>query len=113
MSAEPALALRITNPADQSTVKSGQTVAASVDLGQDGGTVTVRYYWYPELGETPVEQEDYRLTEPSTGRVADDNYWGKNSAKGTHRWSAPSPRRHQDHGLAVRRHHLPNPRMKP
>ncbi|MBI5855254.1 MAG: hypothetical protein HZB35_08525, partial [Nitrospirae bacterium] len=82
MSAEPALALRITSPAEHSIVKSGQTVTASVDLGQDSGIVTVRYYWYPELGETLVEQEDSRIREPGTGRVSNEKHSLADSTSG-------------------------------
>jgi hypothetical protein len=79
---QSALAFKIVSPADGATVKSGQTVTAGVDLGQDSGIVKVRYYWYPELGETLVEQEDYRLAEPGSGRMANEKYWGKDSATG-------------------------------
>lgn len=82
ITADPTLAFKITSPAAHSTLKSGQAVTASVDLGQDSGIVTVRYYWYPELGETLVEQEDYRLAEPGSGRMANEKYWGKDSTTG-------------------------------
>lgn len=82
ITADPTLAFKITSPAEHSTLKSGQVVTASVDLGQDSGIVTVRYYWYSELGETLVEQEDYRLAEPGSGRMANEKYWGKDSTTG-------------------------------
>ncbi len=62
-----ALAFKITSPAEHGTLKSGQTVTAAVDLGRDSGIVTVRYYWYPELGDTLVEQEDSRVREAGSG----------------------------------------------
>ena len=68
VTADQALAFKITSPAESSTLKSGQTVTAAVDLGQDSGIVTVRYYWYPELGETLVEQEDSRIRESRTDK---------------------------------------------
>jgi hypothetical protein len=80
--AQPAMAFKITSPAERGTLKSGQTVTAGVDLGRDSGIVTVRYYWYPELGDTLVEQEDYRLSEPGSSRVVDEKYGGKDSATG-------------------------------
>lgn len=45
-------------------------MTAGVDVGRDSGIVTVRYYWYPELGETLVEQEDSRIRDPGTGRAS-------------------------------------------
>ena len=68
LTAEHSYAFKIVTPADSAVIKSGQTVTASVDPGQDSGIVTVRYYWYPELGETLVEQEDFRIREPGAGR---------------------------------------------
>ena len=56
--AQPAFAFKIVEPQDGATVKSGQTVTAKVDPGQDAGIVQVRYYWYGESDETLVEQQD-------------------------------------------------------
>lgn len=55
---ETAFALKIVEPKEGSTVKAGQPVTARVDLGQDAGIVQVRYYWYAEMDETLVEQQD-------------------------------------------------------
>ena len=56
LSVEQAWAFKIVSPADGTTVQSGQTVTANVDLGADSGIVKVRYYWYPEQAETLVQQ---------------------------------------------------------
>ncbi|MDX2252268.1 MAG: PKD domain-containing protein [Nitrospira sp.] len=44
------------------TLASGVTVTARVDLGKDSGIVTVRYYWYGEQDEALVEQDDTTAT---------------------------------------------------
>lgn len=62
LSVEPALAFKVLAPAEKSLLKSGQTVTAQVDLGQDTGIVSVRYYWYGELDETLVEKEEATST---------------------------------------------------
>lgn len=53
-----AQAFKITEPAAGTTIASGQTVTAHVDLGHDIGIVKVRYYWYREQDETLVEREE-------------------------------------------------------
>ena len=55
--AEPAFAFKIVEPAENSVLKSGKTVTVKVDLGRDAGIVKVQYYWYGELDDTLVEQE--------------------------------------------------------
>jgi hypothetical protein len=55
---EPAEAFKIVEPKAGSTVKAGKPVTVKVDLGHDAGIVQVRYYWYGELDETLVEQQD-------------------------------------------------------
>ncbi|MEK6617771.1 MAG: hypothetical protein AABY90_03655 [Nitrospirota bacterium] len=57
LSAEPVCAFKILEPAENSVLKAGQTVTAKVDLGRDAGIVAVRYFWYGELDDTLVEQE--------------------------------------------------------
>ena len=54
---EQANAFKILEPAENSILKAGQPVTAKVDLGQDAGIVAVRYFWYGELDDTLVEQE--------------------------------------------------------
>ncbi|MEK7300563.1 MAG: Ig-like domain-containing protein, partial [Nitrospirota bacterium] len=58
LSAEQTFAFQIVAPADGATLKSGQAVTATVDLGADSGIVKVRYYWYGEQAETLVQQDD-------------------------------------------------------
>ena len=58
LSTQPAMAFKIVEPKEGSTVKAGQPVTAKVDLGRDAGIVQVSYYWYGELDETLVEQKD-------------------------------------------------------
>ncbi|MGH7908611.1 MAG: Ig-like domain-containing protein, partial [Thermodesulfobacteriota bacterium] len=57
LTAQPAFAFKIVEPAENSVLKSGKTVTVKVDLGRDAGIVKVRYYWYGELDDTLVEQE--------------------------------------------------------
>ena len=62
LTAQPAHALKIVEPAEGTKLTSGKTVTARVDLGKDSGIVTVRYYWYGEQDETLVGQEDATAT---------------------------------------------------
>lgn len=81
--ARPAHAFKIVNPADGAALKSGETVTAKVDLGSDSGIVRVRYYWYPELAETLVQQDDSDASSmPRQDRLADDRYWQRDSLSG-------------------------------
>ena len=59
---QPAEAFTITEPVNGTTLASGVTVTARVDLGKDSGIVTVRYYWYGEQDEALVEQDDTTAT---------------------------------------------------
>lgn len=52
-----ALAFKILEPAEQAVLQSGQTVTVKVDLGNDPGVVQVRYYWYGELDEALVQED--------------------------------------------------------
>lgn len=55
---QPAQAFKIVGPTVQTSLQSGKNVSVTVDLGRDEGVVKVLYYWYPEYGETLVEQAD-------------------------------------------------------
>jgi len=81
--AGPAFAFKIVEPAENSVLKSGKTVAVKVDLGRDAGIVKVRYYWYPENADTLVEQE---ASEPAGGsgqnRIADERFFQKDTVTG-------------------------------
>ena len=81
--AQPAFAFKIVSPADGSTIKSGQTLTARVDLGADSGIVNVRYYWYPDQAETLVQQDDSAASiMPQQDRLSDDRFAQKDSITG-------------------------------
>lgn len=83
LSVEQAFAFKIVTPAEGSTLKSGQTVTAQVDLGADSGIVKVRYYWYGELAETLVQQDDSDASiMPQQDRLGDDRFFQKDSISG-------------------------------
>jgi hypothetical protein len=65
-----ALAFKIIEPTEGATLFAGSTVTARVDLGKDIGIVKVRYYWYGELDDTLVEQEDITATGSIVAPVA-------------------------------------------
>ena len=77
--AMPSYAFKIVEPAEGSTVESGGTVTARVDVGSDTGIVKVRYYWYPEAADTLVEQDEERSGKSSQDRLADEKYWQRDS----------------------------------
>lgn len=83
LSAEQTFAFKIVAPADGATLKSGQAVTATVDLGADSGIVKVRYYWYGELAETLVQQDDSDASiMPQQDRLSDDRFSQKDSISG-------------------------------
>lgn len=77
----PAQAFKIVEPKPDSTLKSGDTVQAIVDLGRDAGIVAVRYFWYADQAETLVEQDESKPT-GAQEKIAADRYWQKDSAVG-------------------------------
>lgn len=83
LSTQQAFAFKIVTPADGSTITSGQTITARVDLGADSGIVKVRYYWYPDQAETLVQQDDSTASiMPQQDRLSDDRYAQKDSITG-------------------------------
>jgi|CXWL01.1.fsa_nt_gi hypothetical protein len=83
LSAEQTFAFKIMAPADGATLKSGQAVTATVDLGADSGIVKVRYYWYGEQAETLVQQDDSDASiMPQQDRLSDDRFSQKDSISG-------------------------------
>jgi len=52
-----AQAFKIMEPVENSLLKSGETVTAKLDLGNETGVIRVRYYWYGEQDETLVQEE--------------------------------------------------------
>jgi len=82
-SADRAFAFKIVTPAEGSPLKSGQAITAKVDLGADSGIVKVRYYWYGELAETLVQQNDSDASiMPQQDRLSDDRFSQKDSISG-------------------------------
>lgn len=55
---EQAWAFKIVVPKEGTVLKSGETIQAQVDVGDDPGIVEVRYYWYGELDDTLVEKAE-------------------------------------------------------
>ena len=72
LTAHPAQAFKIIEPAEGAKLTSGTMITARVDLGKDSGIVQVRYYWYGEQDDTLVEQEDAKIGRASCReRVSD------------------------------------------
>ena len=83
LSAQPAQALKIVEPAEGTKLTSGKTVTARVDLGKDSGIVKVRYYWYAEQAETLVQQDDSDAsTMPRQDKLGNDRFFQKDSIAG-------------------------------
>jgi hypothetical protein len=81
--AQPAYAFKITEPAAGTTLASGQTVTAHVDLGNDIGIVKVRYYWYRERDEALVQQEETDSgSSKSEAKISVDKFLQKDSVVG-------------------------------
>jgi len=76
LSAQPAFAFRIVEPKEGATVKAGQPVTVKVDLGGDAGLVNVKYFWYREMDETLVEQEEVKGG-AGGNKLLVDKYWQK------------------------------------
>jgi hypothetical protein len=80
----PVEAFKIQEPAENGTLKSGDTITAKVDQGFDTGIVKVRYYWYPEGSETLVEHEETeRHGGAERGRIGDDRFFQRDSVTGS------------------------------
>lgn len=78
-----AQAFKIISPEEEAAIKSGQTITARVDLGSDSGIVKVRYYWYPELADTLVQQDDSEASVmPPQDRLGNDRFFQRDSISG-------------------------------
>ena len=78
-----AVAFSITEPAAGTKLTSGKTVTAHVDLGNDIGIVKVRYYWYRELDETLVQQDEREPgSSTSDAKISVDKFLHKDSVVG-------------------------------
>ncbi len=83
LSAPQVFAFKLQSPSDGATLKSGQAVTVTVDLGADSGIVKVRYYWYGELAETLVQQDDSDASiMPQQDKLSDDRFSQKDSISG-------------------------------
>lgn len=58
LAGNPAHAFKILEPVENRLLRSGETVTARVDPGNDTGVIRVRYYWYGEQDETLVQEEE-------------------------------------------------------
>jgi len=84
-------AFKILEPKEGTTVKAGQPVVVTVDVGGEAGIVNVRYYWYRELDETLVEQDVAGSPGPAgESKLADDRYWQKDFVYGSAVVATPS-----------------------
>ena len=84
LAAEPAHAFKIVNPAENTKLKSGQSLTAQVDLGSDSGIIAVRYFWYPEQSETLVQQDEVESAGgQSSHSIFVEKYFGKESVFGS------------------------------
>lgn len=77
-----AYAFKIVEPAESSTLASGQTIQAKVELGSDTGIVKVRYFWYPETADTLVEQDEEKISKSAKDTPADDKLVQRDSVTG-------------------------------
>jgi hypothetical protein len=80
---DTAHAFKILEPADNRTLKSGETITAKVDQGHDTGIVKVRYYWYPEGADTLVEHEEGERAGGSENRIGDERFFQRDSVTGS------------------------------
>jgi hypothetical protein len=83
-------AFQIVEPADHSTLESGQVVTARVNVGSDTGIIKVRYYWYPESADTLVEQDEERSSRSGQDRLLNEKYWQRDSITGAPVVALPS-----------------------
>ncbi|MEW6545119.1 MAG: PKD domain-containing protein [Nitrospirota bacterium] len=83
-SAPSAFAFKILEPAEKAVLKAGQPVTVNVDVGRDPGIVSVKYFWYHEMDETLVEQEEAKGTgQAKEGKLAAEKYWQKDFVYGS------------------------------
>jgi K319L-like, PKD domain len=84
LAAQPAHAFKIVTPAENSKLKSGQSLTAQVDVGSDSGIIAVRYFWYPEQAETLVQQDESELAAgQSSNSIFVEKYFGRESVFGS------------------------------
>jgi hypothetical protein len=83
-------AFKILAPAERSTLQSGQTVTARVDVGDDTGLIKVRYFWYPESADTLVQQDEEKAVRSSEDKLLIEKYWQRDSVTGAPVVAVPS-----------------------
>jgi hypothetical protein len=86
----PSNAFKILEPAERSTLQSGQTITARVDVGDDTGLIKVRYYWYPESADTLVQQDEEPAAKSTENRLLIEKYWERDSVTGAPVVALPS-----------------------
>jgi hypothetical protein len=72
-------AFKILEPAERSTLQSGETVTARVDVGDDTGLIKVRYFWYPESADTLVQQDEEKAAKSTEDKLLIEKYWQRDS----------------------------------
>ncbi len=82
-SAQPALAFKILEPAENASLKAGQPVTVKVDVGREAGIVSVKYFWYREMDETLVEQDAAKDGSDKGGMHLIEKYWQKDFVYGS------------------------------
>ena len=83
-------AFKILEPAERSTLQSGQTVTARVDPGNDPGLIKVRYFWYPEAADTLVQQDEEKVARSTEDKLLIEKYWQRDSVTGAPVVALPS-----------------------
>lgn len=83
-------AFKILEPAERSTLQSGQTVTARVDVGDDTGLIKVRYFWYPEAADTLVQQDEEKAARSTEDKLLIEKYWQRDSVTGAPVVAVPS-----------------------
>jgi hypothetical protein len=81
--AQPALAFKILEPAENAALKAGQPVTVKADVGGEAGIVSVKYFWYHEMDETLVEQDEVKSGGSDKGGMhLVEKYWQKDFVYG-------------------------------
>lgn len=83
LAAQPALAFKILEPAEHAALKAGQPVTVKADVGREAGIVSVKYFWYHEMDETLVEQDEAKGGSDKGGMHLVEKYWQKDFVYGS------------------------------
>ncbi|MSR24287.1 MAG: hypothetical protein EXR96_04270 [Nitrospiraceae bacterium] len=82
LASQPALAFKILEPAENAALKAGQPVTVKADVGREAGIVSVKYFWYHEMDETLVEQDEAKGGSDKGGMHLVEKYWQKDFVYG-------------------------------